>query len=397
MTRTAGPPVAYLDHAATTPVRPETVEAMAPFASTRFANAAASHAAGRDARRAVEEAREQIASVVDCRAPEVVFTSGGTEADNLAIFGTLAERCGPGVSMSVVCSAIEHAAVLEPMRAAAKGAAAVFGIGAIRLEEAGVDTSGVLDLDRFSDALDPDTALVSVLTAGNEVGTLQPMGAAAAIVRERAPGAMLHTDAVQAAALVDLPAALGAWDLVSLSAHKVGGPKGVGALIVREPSRLSPLLHGGGQEHERRSGTHNVAGIVGFASALSLAADGRSGLSERLGALRGHLADSLCRRVPGTTESAPRSATLASHCHLRFDGVQQEELLVLLDRDGVYASAGSSCASGAIEPSHVLLAMGVSPDEARTAIRFSLGHTTTIEEIDRAIDVVTASVERLRD
>jgi cysteine desulfurase len=389
-------PVAYLDHAATSPVREAVVEAMAPFAADRYGNASGSHRLARDARLAVEEAREQIAGVLGADPAEVVFTSGGTEADNLAVFGTLADRARPGETIDVVCSAIEHAAVLEPMRAAARGAAAVLGVGAVTLHLVGVSADGVIDLEELSAVFGPHTALVSVMTANNEVGTIQPIEAVADLVRQRAPAAALHTDAIQAASYVDLAAVTGACDLVSVSAHKVGGPKGVGALVIRAPNQLVPLLHGGGQEHERRSGTHDVGGIVGFATALGLADASRRDEGARVAGLRDRLADALRCAIPNTVESAPRSAVLPGHCHLRFAGVEQEELLVLLDREGVYASAGSACASGAVEPSHVLVSMGVSAVDASSAIRFSLGYTTTQAEVDRAVDVAASAVRRLR-
>ncbi len=377
-------------------MRAEVVEAMAPFASEVFANASGSHGAAREARRAVEEAREVVAQALGARPSEVVFTSGGTESDNLAVLGTLAELARDGRPLGIVCSSIEHSAVLEPVRAAARGLASVHGIGSVRVVEVGVSGDGVVDLDRLADALSEDTAFVSVMTANSEVGTVQPIGSVSDIVRRRSPRAALHTDAVQAAAYLDLATATAGCDLVSISAHKLGGPKGVGALVVREPARVVPLFHGGGQERERRSGTHDVGGIVGLAVALACATKTAGEETERVGALRDRLADELLASVPGTTESVGRGAALPGHCHLRFAGVDQEELLVLLDRGGVYASAGSACASGAVEPSHVLLAMGVPPAEARTAIRFTLGHTTSDAEIDLALSVVTDAVATLR-
>jgi cysteine desulfurase len=389
-------PVAYLDHAATTPARPEVVDAMAPFASIRFANASGSHRVGRDARRAVEEAREEVADILGSAPAEVVFTSGGTEADNLAVLGTLAERARPGGVVGAVCSAIEHAAVLESMRAAARGAASVLGVGAVRVDEVAVSSEGMIDLDHLREVLSDDTALVSVMTANNEVGTVQPIEEVCELVRSHSPMAVVHTDAVQAARYLDLAKVTRGCDLVSVSAHKLGGPKGVGALVVRAPNRVAPILYGGGQEHERRSGTHDVAGIVGLATALRVSATTRQAESARVAALRDRLADSLLGAVPGTTESAPRSSVLPGHCHLRFAGTEQEEVLVLLDRAGVYASAGSACASGAIEPSHVLLAMGVSPTEAQQGVRFTLGYTTTEVEVDLAVAAVAGAVARLR-
>jgi len=386
----------YLDHAATSPLRPEAAEAMAPFGADRYGNASGAHAMARDARTALEEAREVVAATVGAAPSEVVFTSGGTEADNLAVFGTLA-RCAEGHGpISAVCSSVEHAAVLAPLRAASRGAAAVLGVGRIRVREVGVDASARVDLDALDDALDDTTALVSVMAANNEVGTLQPLDQVAALVRRRAPAAALHTDAVQAAPYLDLPAVAGGCDLVSLSAHKLGGPKGVGALVVRAPLRLAPMLHGGGQEQERRSGTHDVAGIVGFAAAARAAAERRDGEAARVAGLRDRFADLVCSAVPGVVESVARSATLPGFCHLRFLGIEQEELLVLLDRAGVCASAGSACASGAVEPSHVLLAMGVGSEEARSGIRFSLGHTTTEGEVARAAHGVADAAAQLR-
>jgi cysteine desulfurase len=282
------------------------------------------------------------------------------------------------------------------MRAVARGAAAVLGVGAVTLDEVGVSADGVIDLELLARVLGPHTALVSVMTANNEVGTVQPLDEVADLVRRHAPVAALHTDAVQAAPYVDLATVTGPCDLVSVSAHKVGGPKGVGALVVRAPHQIVPVLRGGGQERERRSGTHDVAGIVGMATALRLADEGRGREATRVAALRDRLADALRCAIPHTVESAPRPAVLPGHCHLRFPGVEQEELLVLLDRDGVCASAGSACASGAIEPSHVLLAMGVAPAAAGTAIRFSLGYTTTEADVDQAVDVVANAVGRLR-
>jgi cysteine desulfurase len=396
LTGTGAPPVVYLDHAATSPVRPEVSEAMARFAADRYGNASGSHRVARDARLAVEEAREQVAEVLGADPAEVVFTSGGTESDNLAVYGTLAERARFGETAGAVCSAIEHAAVLEPMRAAARGAAAVLGIGAVTLDEVGVSADGVIDLELLARVLGPHTVMVSVMAANNEVGTVQPLDEVADLVRRHAPVAALHTDAVQAAPYVDLATVTGPCDLVSVSAHKVGGPKGVGALVVRAPHQIVPVLRGGGQERERRSGTHDVAGIVGMATALRLADEGSGREATRVGALRDRLADALRCAIPNTVESAPRSAVLPGHCHLRFTGVEQEELLVLLDRDGVCASAGSACASGAIEPSHVLLAMGVLPSAAGSAIRFSLGYTTTETDVDQAVEVVVNAVGRLR-
>jgi cysteine desulfurase len=387
----ADPPLTYLDHAATTALRPEVAEAMAPFAERRFGNASGSHRLARDARAALEEAREGVADALGAEPAEVVFTSGGTEADNLAVLGVLAALEDDRPSHGVVCSAVEHAAVLAPARAAARPKA-----GRVHLKLAPVGADGLVDVDRLSELLSDDTAIVSVMVANNEVGTIQPLAAVVREVRVRAPRAVVHTDAVQAAAWLDVAEAASGCDLVAVSAHKLGGPKGAGALVVRRGTRLEPILHGGGQEQERRSGTHDVAGAVGLATALGVVAAERDAEAVRVGALRNRLADGLLAAVPGTVESAPRNRVLPSHCHVRIRGVEQEELLVLLDDEGLCASAGSSCASGALEPSHVLTAMGIGRDEARGALRFSLGHTSTEADVDRALAVVPLAVAKLR-
>jgi cysteine desulfurase len=400
----AAPPTAYLDHAATSPMRPVVSEAMAPFAAERFGNPSGSHRLARDARRALEEARDVVAAHLGAAPSEVVFTSGGTEADNLAVFGVLGalatvDTAGPGPAVAV-CSAVEHAAVLEPLRAAARRAARP-GAAApgIEVHEAAVDADGAVDLDRLGALLAGrgPVALVSVMLANNEVGTVQPLDEVIAVVRRHSPSAVVHTDAVQAAVWMDLAASAAARaDLVSVSAHKLGGPKGAGALAVRAPARVEPLLFGGGQEADRRSGTPDVAGAVGLAAAMEAVAATRAETAARVGALRDRLADGLLAAVPGAVESAARHRVLPGHCHLRFPGVEQEELLLVLDEGGVCAAAGSACASGALEPSHVLLAMGVPAAEARSGIRFTLGHTTTAADVERALSVVPAAVARLR-
>jgi cysteine desulfurase len=258
-----------------------------------------------------------------------------------------------------------------------------------------VDAEGVLEVGALAERMDPDVLLVSVMTANNELGTIQPLDQVAAVVRERAPRACLHTDAVQAAPYLDLDRTVAGFDLVAMSGHKLGGPKGVGALVARRGTPLAPLLHGGGQERNLRSGTHDVAGIVGLAAACRAVAAGRPAERVRVGALRDRLAEGL-RRLPGTVLSAGGAETLPGHCHVRFAGVAQEELVLLLDEAGVCVSAGAACASGAVEESHVLAAMGVDLDDAQGSVRFSLGYTTTTDDVDRALGAVAPAVERLR-
>jgi cysteine desulfurase len=376
---------AYLDHAATTPVRAEVIEAMLPFFSDSFANPSGAHSAARRARRALDGAREELAGLLGCEPWEVVFTSGGTEADNLAVQGAVSGRPGP-----VLVSAVEHRAVLAPAQL----------VGA---QLVGVRPDGVVEPEALAAALDACSArgaaptLVSVMLVNSEVGVVQPVPELLGVVRERAPEALFHTDAVQAFTWLDVAALTAGCDLVSLSGHKIQGPKGIGVLVVRERAArvLEPVLRGGGQERELRAGTQNVAGAVAMAVAARLAAAERDEVVARVAELRDRLADGLAEST-GALEPAPRRLRVAGSCHLRFPGVVGEELLLLADAAGVAASTGSACASGAREPSHVLLAMGWDRRSAREAVRFSLGPTTTAGEVDLALEVVTGAVARLR-
>ena len=378
--------IAYLDHAATTPLRPEVAEAMQPWLHGRFGNPSGSHSVARAARQAVDEARDVVAAGLGCQPGEVVFTSGGTEADNLAVAGVVAYRRtldrggSPGQSL---CSAIEHHAVLHSVEAVGGHTVAV-------------DGDGVIDLDRLADGLNEEVAVVSVMLANNEVGTVEPLVDVAEVVRRRAPRAALHTDAVQAFSWLDVASVCRVADLVSVAAHKFGGPQGVGALVVRDGIKLEPMMRGGGQERERRSGTHNVAGIVGMAAAVRATVSGRVETARRVEDLRGRLARGVGGALAGVVETASGAPRLPNICHLRIDGIESESLLVLLDQAGLCASAGSACASGALEPSHVLSAMGVAPAEARSSLRLSLGWTSTVAEVDAAVSAVVACVERLR-
>ena len=369
---------AYLDHAATTPMHPSAVEAMLPFLFHRFGNPSGSHAVAREANKALEESRDVVAACLGAEPGEVVFTGGGTEADNLAITGRHAVAPGP-----VVCTAVEHHAVLHTCKA----------LGA---RVAPVGPSGVVDLDRLAELVDPEVSVVSVMLANNEIGTIQPLAAVADLVRERAPGAVLHTDAVQAFSWVDVAALAAVADLVAVSAHKFGGPKGVGALVVRNGVKVAPILRGGGQERDRRSGTHNVAGIVAMAVAMQATVTERAATVARVGALRDRLADGLLAAVPDAAETGDRATKVAGNCHLSFGGVESEALLVLLDGAGVCASAGSACTSGAMEPSHVLEAMGIPRSRALGTLRLSLGPTTSDADVDLALTAVPEAVSRLR-
>ena len=362
-------------------MRPAAVEAMLPFLSDRFANPSGAHRLARDARRAIDEARDQLASVVGVGPGEIIFTSGGTEADNLAVFG-LSRR---GTTGRAVCSAIEHHAVLDPV--VDLGGAVV-----------AVDAAGFIDLDALERALTDEPArVVSVMGVNNEIGTIQPIAEVASLVSRVAPDAVLHCDAVQAFCWTDLASFCAPVDSFSLSAHKFGGPKGAGALIVRDGVDVRARQLGGGQERERRSGTQNVAAIVAMAVAAELAAADRSHEIARLTVLRDRLLDGLLS-IPGVVETAgpDRSRRAAGIAHVCIADVETEALLFLLERDGVSASAASSCASGAVETSHVLTAMGVDPALAKGSLRLSLGWTTTDADIDEALAVIPAAIERLR-
>jgi cysteine desulfurase len=367
----------YLDHAATTPMRAEAVDAMLPFLTDLFANPSGSHRFARQVRKAIDEARDDVADVLGCRPGEVIFTSGGTEADNTAIFGTL-DRCG-GLPL---CPAVEHHAVLHAVEAR-------------HGRVVGVDHAGRVDLERLAASLD-DVSVVSVMAVNNEVGTITDLAAVASVLRRVAPNAVLHTDAVQAACWLDLRTITPHVDMLSVSAHKFGGPKGVGVLVARGGASFDPMLVGGGQERERRSGTHNVAGIVAMSVALRATDNERATENARISTLRDSLVDGLQSQLDGVHETVARSDKVAGSAHLCIDGVENEALLYLLDEAGVCASAASSCASGAMEPSHVLAAMGVPNERAGGALRLTLGRTTTSEDVTAGTTAVDQAVRRLR-
>ncbi len=381
----------YLDHAASTPARPEVVAAMLPWLTDHPGNPSGSHAAAREARRAVDDARDHVAVLVGCLPGEVVFTSGGTEADNLAVDGVV--RATGGLP---VCSAAEHPAVLEPVRDAGGLVVPTDAGGCIDLEALSEVLASV-DASPAADAPEMGIALVSAMVANNETGAVTDIDAVAAVVAEHAPDTVVHTDAVQATAWLDLPATVHRAGLVSITGHKFGGPKGAGALVVRAGVPLAPVLRGGGQERERRSGTQNVPAIVGLGEAARLMVVERDAVCQRVGALRNRLEDGLVEAVSGARrtvpDGTPRTPGVA---HLCFDGIESEELLFLLERDGIAASAASSCASGAQEPSPVLAAMGIDRVTAAGSLRLSLGWASTGADVDHALAVVPAAVERLR-
>ncbi len=384
-------PRSYFDHAAATPLRPEALEAMLPFLTESFANPSGAHTESRRARVALDDARDRIAELLGAGPGDVVLTSGGTEADDLAVQGGWdGAPGGDDGPAAVVCLAMEHHAVLEACRALSRRTGAD-----LRLVRS--DPSGLVDLDALAVACTPEVRLVTVMTVNNELGTVQPIAAVARVVGERSPGAVLHTDAVQAVPWLDAAAVTGPADLVSVSAHKFGGPKGSGALVLRRGAVVRARIGGGGQERGRRSGTPNVAGAVGMAAALDATVTCRPAEASRVAALRDRLGDGLAVRIPGLVESGRRQDRVAGILHLRLDGIESESLVVLLDEAGIAVSAGAACSSGAVEPSHVLASLGLDPAASSSGVRFSLGVTTTDQDVDHALDRVPCVVERLRN
>jgi cysteine desulfurase len=379
--------VPYLDYAASAPLRAQALAAMLPLLQRPAANPSSQHGPGRAARTAVETAREQVAALVGAAPDEVVFTSGGTEADNLAVKGTVLAR--PEGARQLVCSAVEHHAVLDAAAWAEADAGA-------RVALAPVDPDGRVDLERLAALLEPGrTALVAVMAANNEVGTGQPVAAAAELAH--AAGAVLLCDAVQAAGLPGVDIGRDGIDLLALAAHKLGGPTGVGALVVRPGTALRPLLHGGGQERGVRSGTLPAAAVAGFGAAAAAAMAERDAHGfAALAGLRDRLLAGLRALEPDlVVNGGPTGGGLPGLLSVRFPGRRAEDLLLLLDRHEVACSAGSACASGAVTPSHVLVAMGRGAAEARETVRFSLGHASTGADVDAAVAAVAEALQVL--
>jgi cysteine desulfurase len=387
----AQPRLAYLDHAATTPTYPEVIEAMAAQLG-RLGNASALHGSGRSTRRVVEESRETIAAAVNSRPSEVVFTSGGTEADNLALKGFYWARrkADPG-KVRILTTSVEHHAVLDPLQWLANEADAV-------VELLTVDTDGRLDVEalRVSVERDPGSvAVISVMTANNEVGTLQPIDQVVAIAGPY--GIPVHSDSVQALGQVPVDFAASGLDAMTVTGHKIGGPFGVGALILRREAKLVPLLHGGGQERDVRSGTVDAPASVGFAVAAELAVKGQPERALMLAALRDELIDGVLGVVPNAQLNGPRAAgRLPGNAHLSFPGCEGDSLLMLLDAQGIECSTGSACSAGVPQASHVLLAMGRDEGIARGSLRFSLGHSSSRDDVERLLEAIGPAVDRAR-
>ena len=375
----------YLDHNATTPLAPTVLETVTTVLREQFGNASSVHMFGQMAKAQVDGARAAVADLIGARPQEIVFTSGGTEADNLAIRGA-AEAAGPGRKRHLIASAIEHEAVLKTLKALSRR-----GWTTTLLP---VDESGIVVPDALEAALTDETVLVSVMHANNEIGTVQPIAELAAMARRR--GALFHTDAVQSAGKLPIAVDRLGVDLLSLSAHKLNGPKGVGALWVRRGVRLVASQTGGGQERNRRAGTENVPGIAGFGAAARNAAAALDGRPADVGALRDRLETGILDNVPGAVVNGDRGRRVSNTTNISFEGVEAESLLIALDLEGVAVSTGSACSSGTLEPSHVLRAMGCSPHRTQSSIRFSLGLGNTAEQIDRVVEILPRVVGKLR-
>ena len=375
-----------MDNAASAPIRDEVIEAILPVLRDDFANPSGSHSLARKALRLIDDARDDLAEVFGCHSQDIVFTSGGTESDNLAIFGVHSALGG-----SVICSATEHHAVLEPTKS----------LGGKLID---VDRYGALDLDHLSETIEEDTTLVSVGLVNGETGIIQDLETIAEIIKEKSPNALIHTDAVQAVPWLDIPKLTANVDLISVAAHKFGGPKGVGALVVKDQTKVSSLQLGGGQEKGLRSGTHNTAGIVGMAVAARITADTRQMNFNNVSSLRDDLAnrlleieDSFETGILNEESGTERHNKVPGSCHLCFAGIESEALLFLLEQENIFASAASSCSSGAQEPSHVLAAMGYQRELARGSLRLSLGYKNTQSDVDKVVEVLPNTINRLRE
>jgi cysteine desulfurase len=374
----------YLDYNATTPIEPEVLDAMRPYFSAEFGNAASIHTPGQKARAAVETAREQVAALIGARPQEIVFTSGGTESDNHAIFGVVASSSTS--RPHVITSLTEHEAVLNACQALEKQAVDVTYLG--------VDRDGQIDLEELRRAIRPETVLITIMHANNELGTVQPLEETGRIAKEA--NVYFHTDAVQSAGKIPIDVNRFQLDLLSLSGHKLYAAKGIGALYIRGGTAVRQLLYGGHHQRGFRPGTENVTGIVGFGKAAELARNSLANDAKRLGALRDQLEHGLLHRVPHSRINGGRAQRTPNTTNLVFPGVEGEALLIALDLKGLACSTGAACSSGAVEPSHVLTALGLPPEEARASLRFSLGRHTSQADIDFALSIVPAAVAQLR-
>jgi cysteine desulfurase len=383
----------YLDHNATTAVEPEVLDAMMPYLSSDYGNAASIHTFGQKARAAVETAREQVAGLIGARPQEIVFTSGGTEADNHAVFGIVKFAAGPpgadgaGEPKHVITSAIEHEAVLNACQALEKDG--------VQVTYLSVDRQGVVSVDELRRALRKNTVLITVMHANNELGTVQSLEEIGRVAADA--DVYFHTDAVQSAGKIPIDVSSLRLDLLSLSGHKFYAPKGIGALYIRGGTRLRQLLYGGHHQRGYRPGTENVPGIVGLGKAAEIARKTLAQDAQRVSGLRDRLEQGLLARVPHSHVNGDAASRTPNTTNITFPGIEGEALVIALDLKRLACSTGAACSSGAVEPSHVLTAIGLSADEARSSLRFSLGRHTTPDHIDFALQVVPAAVDQLRE
>lgn len=375
----------YLDHNATTPVDPEVVDAMRPYFGDRFGNASSVHQYGRDAKVALETAREQVAEFIHCEPSELFFTSGGTESDNIAVLGTAFQW--QTKKNHIIVGSTEHHAVLEPAEWLHQKHGFAF-------DKLAVDREGRASAETLRGLLTEQTCLVSVMHANNETGTIQDLAALTAVCREKR--VLFHTDAVQSVGKVPVDVKTLGVDLLSLTGHKIYGPKGAGALFVRQGIKINPLFYGGSHEKKRRPGTENVAGIVGLAKSLEVAGRKMAEDASRLGSLADYFTDAVVSCIPHTSINSPRTNRIPQTVNLSFAGAEGESIVLSLDMEGISVSSGSACTSGATEPSHVLVGMGIDRIVAQGAVRFSLGRPTTKEQLDRVLKVLPPIIERLR-
>jgi cysteine desulfurase len=377
--------VIYLDHASTTPADPDVVAAMLPWFSEGFGNPSTVYSLGLTSAHAVQQARESIAGMIGAEPEEIYFTSGGTESDNWAIQGAVEAQGKKG--RHLITSSIEHHAVLETMESLEKRG--------FELTKVPVDSRGLVDPEDVRKAIRPDTVLVSIMHANNEVGTIQPIAEIGTIARDA--GVLFHTDAVQTAGKIPLDVKALGVDMLSMSAHKFYGPKGMGLMYLRKRARISPLLHGGGQERNRRAGTLNVPGIVGMAKALELASQRMAEDAAREAELRDRLWNGLRNTIEAIYLNGDLEQRLPGNLNVRLDGIEGESMILLLDMEGICVSSGSACTTGSLEPSHVLLALGIPKENAHGSLRVTLGRSTTAEHIDHFIKVFPPIVARLRE
>jgi len=380
----------YLDHAGTTPLDSKVLEAMVPYFTQHFGNPSSLHSVGQEARYALDEARERVAGVLNCRSREIVFTAGGTESDNAAIHGVATALHETG--NHIVTSSVEHHAVLH--------ACQYLESQGFEVTYLSVDADGMVQPEAVYNAINERTTLVSIMYGNNEIGTINPISEIAKSVKKRAEELsrtiVFHTDAVQAAGYLSLDVAELGVDLLSLSGHKFHGPKGTGVLYMKRGSPYLPLIHGGGQERERRSGTENIPGIIGLSVALEAADTVRGETSQRCAALRDRIIDSVLQQIPGSRLNGHATQRLPNNANFSFTGVEGEPILLGLDMARIAASSGSACSSGSLEPSHVLLALGQSAEIARGSLRLTLGRDNTEDEVEYLLGVLVDLVQRLR-